>query len=229
MQHYVTSIAFLLAGMLCANLHAQIVEQHIEAVGSAQAIAEVETIKRSGSSLLEGGFGTLDGTREEIYDLAGEQGYTSVEVTGFSAQTGWSGESGWKKDTNNGLTDMPAGELGLARLTTGLSPLASIHAEHGADAFQEGEEQEFNESKCTVVTVTGSPVQFYVNNETKLLEGLAIPGILEFTYGDYEEVDGVQFANRTTIEISASGVTVTYEYGSTEVNGDIDETKFERP
>ena len=206
-----------------------IIDAHIEVVGGAEAIAEIETIQRTGSTHLEGAFGALDGTREETYDLSGEQGFTSIEVTGFSSQTGWSGESGWKTDTNAGLTDMPAGELGLAKLTTGPSPLASLHAEHGGQVFQEDGDREFNEQECTVVTITGSPIEFYVNNETKLLEGLAMPGILQITFDDYMEVNGVEFANKASIEIAASGVTVMYEYESTELNGEIDASKFERP
>ncbi len=66
-------------------------------------------------------------------------------------------------------------------------------------------------------------------NETKLLEGFAIPNVLEITYDDYEEVDGIQFANKSSLEISAIRIKITTEFEETEVNGEIDETKFERP
>ena len=56
-----------------------------------------------------------------------------------------------------------------------------------------------------------------------------MPGILEFTFDNYKDVDGVQFANKSSVEVSAQGITITYEYETTELNGEIDATKFDTP
>ena len=45
-----------------------------------------------------------------------------------------------------------------------------------AGALKEMGEREWNGQQCTVVTAEGSPVEFYLNQETKLIEGIAVPG-----------------------------------------------------
>ncbi len=124
-----------------------IVEAHIKAVGGTAAIAKIKTIHRTGTLSGTSGFGPLSGTVEEIIDLSNDQGYSSMNLTGYSRKTGWSGGSGWVSDTQAGLTDTPAEEASFAKFNNGLA-LAAIHAQQGAGALQEGDEKEFNGKKC---------------------------------------------------------------------------------
>jgi Ca2+-binding EF-hand superfamily protein len=206
-----------------------IIDAHIKAVGGTNAIAEIKTIHRTGTLSGEGNFGPISGAVEEIFDLSKDRGYTSMELTGYSRKTGWSGKSGWVSDTQAGVSDMPAEELAYAKHYAGPSPLAAIHAKQGAGALKIGGEKEFNGKEYAVVTVEGSPIEFYVNQKTKLLDGMSIPGNLEMTFENHKAVNGVQFARKSTMKIDAQKLTMIYEYKTTEINGEIDATKFKRP
>jgi len=132
-------------------------------------------------------------------------------------------------DTQAGTTEMPAGEVQNANSVAGPSALASIHAQGGAEALKAAGAKKFNGKECTVVSTIGDPTEFYVNNETKMLEGLSVPGRIEITYDNYKTVAGVQFAGKSTMKVIVQDLTVTYEYNTIEVNRKIDATKFEKP
>ena len=204
------------------------VEAHLEAVGGSDAIAKIKTIHRTGTLSGTSGYGPLSGTVEEIFDLPKQQGYTSMEMPGYSRKTGWTGNSGWVSDTQAGVTKMPADEVALARINAGPSPLASIHRRYGG-AMKEAGEKEFHDQKCAVVTIEGSPIQFFVNQKTKLLEGMSIPGTFTVTYENYKAVDGVQFAGKSSVQIEAQNMTMVTDYKTTKINGQIDPSKFKKP
>lgn len=208
-----------------------IMEAHIKAVGGSDAIAKIKTIRRAGNISGEGSFGAFSGTVEEIFDLSNDRGYTSMSLPGYVRKTGWSGNSGWVSDPQAGVSDMPAEELLQAKSNSGPSPLAAIYAKQGAGAFKEAGEGEFNGKKCTVVKaeVEGSPTIFYINQKTKLLAGMSIPGNGEMTFENHKAVNGVQFAGKSTVKNAAQSITTITEYNTTEVNGEIDTTKFKRP
>ena len=151
-----------------------IIDAHIRAVGGAEAIARIKTIHRTGTISGQSSFGPLSGTVEEIFDLSKNRGYTSMELTGYSRKTGWTGDSGWVSDTQAGVTEMPADEAAFANYIGGPSPLAAIHADQGFAALKEVGEKEFNGKKCAVVSVDET-IEFFVNQETNLLEGMTIP------------------------------------------------------
>jgi Ca2+-binding EF-hand superfamily protein len=206
-----------------------IVDAHIKAVGGAAAIAKIKTIHRTATLSGTSGSFPLSGVVEEIYDLSKDRGYTSMELLGYSRKTGWNGDSGWVNDKQAGVTDMPAAEVALAKFNVGPSPLAAIYARQGAEVLKEGGDKEFNGKRCTLVAVEGLPIEFYVNQQTKLLDGMSIPGILEVTLENHKAINGVQFAGRATMKLDAQNMTMIYEYKATRVNEEIDAARFKKP
>ena len=77
--------------------------------------------------------------------------------------------------------------------------------------------------------MVSAPVEFYVSAETKLLDGLAIPGQLKITFDEYRSVNGVQFAGKRIVEVESEGTTVVYAFKSIKLNESIERRKFERP
>ncbi len=126
---------------------------------------------------------------------------------------------------------MPADELAQVKYNVGPSPLAVVYAKQGAEALKEAGEGEFSGKKCTVVRAeaAGSSMVFYINRKTNLLDGMSIPGNVEMTFENHKAVDGVQFAGKSTQKAVAENITTITEYGTTDVNGQIDAAKFKKP
>ncbi len=206
-----------------------IIADHIRAMGGAEAVARIKTMHLTGQvSGSSGGF-AFSGTTEETYDLAQDRGYRSMEMTGFFRREGWSGEVGWTHDTQNGVVDTAAEELMANKLIGQPGPLVALVAERGAGAFKEMGEREWNGQQCTVVTAEGFSVEFYLNQETKLIEGISVPGTIDVTFADYRAVEGVPLAGKRTLQVSQLATTVTYVIEATELNGQIDVARFDKP
>ncbi|MBP85577.1 MAG: hypothetical protein CMJ64_02495 [Planctomycetaceae bacterium] len=206
-----------------------VIDTHIRAVGGAEAIARIKTIHRTGTISGQSSHGPLSGTVEEIFDLSKNRGYTSMELTGYSRKTGWTGDSGWVSDTQAGITELPADEAAFAKYIGGLSPLVAIHGDQGIAALKEAGEKEFNGKKCAVVSVDETPIEFFINQETNLLEGMTIPGDITMTFEEYKTEGALQFPGKRTMNIEAQKLTMVYEYKTTNVNDKIDVAKFDKP
>ena len=207
-----------------------IVDAHIKSVGGAGAIAKIKTIHRKATVSIMGSFGQSGGTGEQILDLSQDGCYQSMDLVGYFRRLGWSGDSGWVSDTQNGVKDLKGEELTGTKILYSPTPLAAVHAKMGSAALVTSSEKDFRGKKCVVVTVTGLPlIEFYVNQKTKLLDGMSLQGGIEMTYEKYKAVDGVQFAGKSTMKIAEPATTMIFEYTTTEVNGKVDATKFRKP
>jgi len=230
MSRYFQYLAFLATVAFATSANAEhIVDQHIKAVGGAEKIAKIKTIERSGTVSLSGPFGEFEGTLSEAYDVAGSKGHRVMDLIIFRLESAWTDKEGWQDGPPEGLRDMTEQELGLAKMNGSASLIARIKNEFGIDAFKETGDKKFNDKECVQLTVAENPLEFYINKETKLLEGVAIPDLLEITFEDYQAIDGVQFAQKVTTDVSARDITIINEYESTELNGEIDETMFAKP
>ena len=206
------------------------VDAHIRAIGGAEAIAKIKTIHRTGTISGQSRGGPFSGTVEELFDLSGKRGYISEALTGQQSEKyGWTEDSGWASDTEGGVNDMSAEELKNAQLIIRPISLAAVHATYGAEALSVGGEKEFNGKACMVVTVEGSPIVFCVNQETKLLEGISLPDDVKVTLENYQVIEGVSIPIRAVVKLGAENLTMIYEYKTTDINSEIDATRFQRP
>jgi len=206
-----------------------VVDAHIRAIGGAEAMAKIKTIHRTGTINGQSPGGPFSGTVEELFDLSGKRGYISEALTGHSEKYGWTEHSGWVSDTEGGVNDMSAEELKNAQLIIRPVSLAAVHATYGAGALSVGGEKEFNGKACMVVTVEGSPIVFCVNQETKLLEGISLPDDVKVTLENYQVIEGVSIPVRAVVKLGAENLTMIYEYNTTDINSEIDATRFQRP
>ena len=227
MRKSVMAIGFMLIVPVVVQAES-VIDAHIEAVGGAAVIAGLKTVHRTGKVSGQSSYGPLNGTVEEILDLAGDRGYTALTLTGYRREQGWIGDKGWVSDTQAGVSAMGAEELAFAKYT-GPSMLAAIHAKLGAAALEVAGEREFRGQPCTVVGLKGAAVEVFVHQETSLLAGMSIPGSLTVAYENYMAVDGIQFATKVTTEIEAQQLTIVYDFTTTKVNGPVDAAKFKNP
>lgn len=229
------SFHYLVAGALALGLSApaeaeEIVDAHIKATGGKPAIAKIKTIYRTGAVSVSGGFGAQAGEFEEIYDLAKGRGYSSFKLPGYHRESGWNDDSTWLSDPQQpGKKELDEQEARIVKLLSTPSPVVTIHTLFGAAALRQGDDKEFNGKQCAVLGLGGAGMEFYINRQSKLLEGFLIPGYTETTLEDYQAVNGVQMAGKMTMKIPAQDLTMIYDYRKTEANGKFDESEFSKP
>jgi hypothetical protein len=230
MTRYFHFLALVAATVFANTVSADhIVDEHIKAVGGADALAKVKTLERSGTVALTGPFGEFQGSISEEYDIAGPKGHRVMDLAIFVIESAFTGDEGWQDGPPEGLRDMSKEELGLAKMNGSASLVASIKSEFGMAAFNEPADEKFNEKDCVKLTVKESPLELYINKETKLLEGIGVAELMTITLEDYKEFDGIQFAQKSTTNVSAQDITIVNEYEETKLNGELDESIFAKP
>lgn len=227
-------LAVLFCALICLPVEANdLVDQHFEAIGGRDRVAKVKTIFRSGKVDGDGALGKVTGTFEEAADLVKLLGHASTDllIDGFAhtRQLGWSKGSAWLEDSQSGVGDLPAAEARVIAYQYSPSPLATIALTDPAAEVKAAGEAEFDGAKCDVLTVKGRSERFYVNQESHLLQGMSVPGLMNVTLGDYAPVDGVQIPNKRTIEITGVGVILNFTFEKTELNRPIDPKLIEKP
>ena len=230
MSRIISALTILAATLIPSILSAEhIVDEHIKAVGGAEKIAAVKTIQRSGQVKVSGGFGEFQGTVTESTDVAGSKGYQLIDVVIAQIESGWSEKAGWRIAPQQGVTDMSEEELRMSQLNGGISAVASVKKMLGMKAFGEPKDETFNDQDCVQVEVIDTPLVLYINKETKMLAGIEAGERATFTFEDYKDVDGIQFPQKVTTEAGGQGVTIVNDYEQTELNGELDESLFEKP
>ncbi len=229
MLRIVPCLVVVVALAMNSSLSAQVVEEHIRAVGGSDAIAKIKTINRSGTVSIEIGSGKSEGTIVEAYDMPKSQGYQKLDAPGFRQETSFNGNSGWKKTVQDGVKELNKDELGLAKLSLGVSPIATIYSQFGKAAFVDAGEKDYRGKRCDVVNVVGNPLVFYINKKTKLMDGIEIPGLFGMTLSNYKEIDGVKMPVDSKMELSFADMTITTKLDKVQVNRTFDDSKLERP
>ena len=239
MSRYFHCLAFLATVTISTIANAEpIFDQHIKAVGGADKIATIKTIQRSGTVSLVSLLGTLDGSLSEAYDVAGSKGHRIMDLFIFRIESGWIGDEGWQNGPFEGLRNMDEGELAMAKLDGGASILSNIKKTHGMAAFKEPADKSFNGKDCVLlaISVQEARLEFYIDKDTKLLEGMQIydtggPETLKvaITFENYKAVDGIQFAQKVTTDVPEQEVTIVKIFNATELNDNLDDTKFAKP
>lgn len=207
----------------------QIVDEHIEAVGGMDAIKKIKTLKRGGSASVEGEFGNFQGTFSEVYDLAGDRGHRMMDLIVFQQETGWADGKGWQQSPIEGLKDMSEEEMQMTKVYSAPSLVAAIIDALGMEAFDKAEEAEFNETETVKLTMVDNPIEIYVNKESKLIEGIAVGEEVKMMMADYQDAEGVKLPSKVTMEVGGGRIKVVNEYEETEVNAEVDDTKFAKP
>jgi len=116
-------------------------------------------------------------------------------------------------------------EAEFAKLSIGISPLLAMH-NNARQALALKADDKFNGNACCVISV-GDDIQYLVNSETHLLEGIKVASAgVSLAFGDYAATDGVQFPGTRTMKIDAQRITVDYKLTSTKTNSRIDGSIF---
>lgn len=217
------------ASFATATYADHIIDEHIKAMGGTDNIAKVKSIERSGNVSLTGPFGAFQGSMETTLDVEGKRGHQVMDLAIFRIESAWTGDEGWQDGPPNGLRDMTEEEISRTKMNGSACIAASIKEEYGMAAFNEPTDEKFNEKDCAKVTVKESPLELYINKETKLLEGIGIKDTLTVTMEDYKAIDGVQFPGKATTRVAQPEITIVNEFEETKLNGELDDAIFAKP
>jgi len=206
-----------------------IIADHIEAVGGASAIQEIKTIRKFHSVISTAPTGNATGTIEDMFDLVADRGRVDVDLGLYRESKGWTGQQGWKTSSFEPLRDLTAEELPIEKIGVPVSIIFSLKDTFGSAAFLPATKSKFNDQDCVKVEIVGSPLTLYVNEKTKLIEGMEIPNLLRITLSNYKKVNGVQIPYKTKAEIFAANSTFTCDLKKVEFNGKFDTDNFSKP
>jgi hypothetical protein len=206
-----------------------IIAEHIEAVGGTSAIQEIKTIRKFYSVSSTAPTGNATGTAEDMFDLIADRGRIDLDLGLYKESKGWTGQQGWKTSSFEPLRDLTEEELPIEKIGSHVSIIFTLKDTFGSAAFLPATKSKFNGQDSVKVEIVGSPLALYVNEKTKLIEGVEIPNLLRITLSNYKKVRGVQIPYKTKVEIFTANSTVRCELKKVEFNGKFDTDKFSKP
>jgi hypothetical protein len=206
-----------------------IITEHIEAVGGAKAIRTIQTVRKFHAVNTTAPTGNATGTTMDTFDLIADRGRVDTDLGVFQESKGWTGQQGWKKNSFEPLRDLTAEELPIEKIGANVSIIFALKEAYGSAAFLPATKSKFNDHDCVKVEIVDSPLALYLNEKTKLIEGMVIPNLIRFTFSNYKLVTGVQVPFRNKVEIFPTSTTVTAELKRVEFNGELDADIFTKP
>ena len=206
-----------------------IIAEHIEAVGGAKAIRTIQTVRKFHAVNTTAPTGNATGTIMDTFDLIADRGRVDTDLGVFQESKGWTGQQGWKKNSFEPLRDLTAEELPIEKIGANVSIIFTLKEAFGSAAFLPATKSKFNDHDCVKVEIAESPLALYLNEKTKLIEGMVIPNLIRITFSNYKQVNGVQVSYSTKVEIFPTRTTITTELKRVEFNGKLDSDKFSKP
>ncbi|MDE0818749.1 MAG: hypothetical protein OSA92_13880 [Pirellulaceae bacterium] len=206
-----------------------IITEHIEAVGGAKAIRKIQTVRKFHAVNTTAPTGNATGTVMDTFDLIADRGRVDMDLGVFQESKGWTGQQGWKKNSFEPLRDITAEELPIEKMGVNVSPIFTLNQAFGSAAFLPATKSKFNDHDCVKVEIVDSPLALYLNEKTKLIEGMVIPNLIRITFSNYKLVTGVQVPFRNKVEIFPTSTTITTELKRVEFNGELDADIFTKP
>lgn len=216
---------------------ADLIDDHISAIGGEQAIAKLKTFKRSGKVRLGGMLGNFDGTYEQASVIRSKV-YTKVDLGISIEEQGWNGTVGWKRDAQQGLRRIYGVDLSQVTSIAEVDGIVGIYRQYGRAAFTEAKDAMLGTKNCRVLQVVGVPLSFFIDPETKMIAGTRLvfddPNsgtevMVLTTYSDYVDFSGVKMPNRMKIDISDGAITLDFTFEKTEIGIKLPDSMFEMP
>ena len=235
----VVLFALGMSGVAASDV-SDILEAHFEAVGGLARLSEIRTVKRVANAQLtqfNGQSVNIPGIVKEAI-VVGKKSYVKRHFSGFGDTIVWNGTAGWKSTLGGGTTAIPVSELKNARNEAYINPFQAIYEQGSSSAFEQGEDEKFQNKECLVIQIIGvNDIFYYIDKASSLLAGIKAPNTdpnfggatVIVHYTDYSEYGGVMLPDSRKIFIGNDALTVNYTFTKTEIDVELDETIFEKP
>ena len=216
---------------------AQIMKAHVEAVGGVDNIHKVVSMHRSGKATMDGIIGHMEGTFEEI-SIIERKAYSKMDLVAFMQRSGWDGQIGWAEDAMLGLRDIEGDELELLKNQARVDTLATVWMLSGANGFSPLPAETHDGREFHVVEIVGvDGATYYIDPDDHHVRRIKLdyndpqmgPSTIIVKFDKYTQFDGVMLPNQVAVDIADGTIEVVYDYEKTVLNGEIDETVFNKP
>ena len=247
-MHYVSGVRGQCVGILLASVaimlvatsaHAQttdeVIAKNLKAQGGRDALLNLKAVERKGKVSVDGTFGQMAGTIEDI-TIPWKKARRTLDLEVFVQKEGYNGTSAWREGMA-GLQELEGEEAAQIKQAVDLNPF--VMAEKRGAKIEKVDDEKLDDVDCYVVQVTPKdrpPVKFYVDKKTDLINRMKLNqnhpqfGEMEVTVdsSDYQQFGPVKLATKTKATLGEA-IQIETTYTETKVNGEVDESVFEKP
>jgi hypothetical protein len=237
-----SAVAIVAAGLfavMASSAAAQSVEEviakNIKAQGGREALLGLKAVERKGTVAVDGSFGQMDGTVEEIL-IPWKKAVRSLDLAVFQQRDGYNGKIAWR-DGMMGIQEVEGEEANQIKQSVDVNPFLMI-AERGAKA-EKLDDEKIEDVDYTIVQLTPKdrpPVKFFLDKETGLVKRTTLKqkspqfGEVEVVVdlSGYEKFGAVTLPTKNNVTLGEA-LKIDTVYTETKVDGKVDEAIFEMP
>jgi hypothetical protein len=229
------ALVVLSASLAEAQTVEEIIAKNIKAQGGRDALTNLKSLQRKGEVDLDGAFGQMEGTVEEVV-IPWKKAYSATDLGAFAQKDGWNGTVAWR-DGMMGIQEIEGEEASQIKQAVDLNPFVMI-ADRGTKAERLDDEavEDVDYYVIQLTPTDGPAVKLFVDKESDHVMRVTFTqnnpmfGEVEIIIenSDYEDFGGVKLP--TKIKAYVGDVfEIETTYTETKVNGEIDEAIFEIP
>ena len=232
-------LAIALFALSLSTVQAQTAEEimaaNIKAQGGSDALKGLKSLQRKGTVDVDGSFGQMAGTVEEIV-VPWKKAYSAMDLGVFAQKDGWNGTVAWR-DGMMGIQEVEGEEANQIKQAIDLNPFLMI-GDRGTKA-EKLDDETIEDVDCHVIQLTptdGPPTKFFIDKSSdqlmrvSLMQDNPMFGEMEIVVetSDYEEYGGVKLPNKSKVFVG-DVFEIETTYTETKVNEEVDDAIFEMP
>jgi len=229
------ALVALLATSASAQTVEDIIEKSLKAQGGREALTTLKCVERKGEVDVDGAFGQMEGTVEECV-VPGKKALRALDLAVFVQKDGFNGEVAWREGMN-GLQDLEGDEALQIKQSVILNPLLMI-GQDGVKA-EKLDDEKIDDKDYYVLELKAEDrpaIKLFIDKESDLFRRMTLVqnnpqfGEVEIVTesSDYEDFGPVKLPTKQKIALGEI-LNIDTTYTETKVNGDIDETIFDKP
>lgn len=222
------------ASTATAQTAEEIIAKNIEAQGGRDALSNLKAVERKGEVSVDGAFGQMEGTIEEVV-IPGKKAMRSMDLAVFVQKDAWNGKVAWREGMM-GLQDLEGAEANQIKQIAALNPFLKMAEGTKAEKL---DDETIDDVVYYVIELTpaeGAAVKYFIDQKsnqiarTTLTQDNPMFGEIEIVaeLSDYQEFGPVTLATKNSVQIG-DVLEIDTTYTETKVNGEIDESIFDKP
>jgi hypothetical protein len=163
----------LVASTASAQTAEELIEKSLKAQGGKDALMGLKSIERKGDVAVDGAFGQMEGSIEEIV-VPGKKALRALDLAVFVQKDCWNGSTAWR-DGMNGIQDIDGDDALQIKQVAMVNPLLMIGQDGSTAKKVDDEKVDDVEYYVIEVSAEGKPaVKMYINKENNLLSRMTL-------------------------------------------------------
>lgn len=213
----------------------EIIDKSLKAQGGRDALVGLKAIERKGNVDVDGAFGQMEGSIEEIV-IPGKKAMRALDLAVFVQKDCWNGTTAWR-DGMNGVQEIEGDEAMQIKQSVVLNPLMMIGQE-GTEA-KKLDDEKVDDVDYYVLEVTAAEkpaIKLFIDKATDLFRRMTLTqnnpqfGEIEIVteVSDYQDFGPVKLPTKQKIALGEV-LQIETTFTETKVNGEVDEKIFDKP